>query len=149
MARLDLSSALAAMALLTGCASTSPAPAFKDVAQTAMERGGHAVRWDQNTAEDEQTSKAIDDLLAKDVTVDAVVQIALLGSPRLRSTFEELSIAQADLVQAGLLKNPIFTIRRTPLDAEHIDPNIFATVGQDLLDIITMPMRQRVAWAQL
>jgi cobalt-zinc-cadmium efflux system outer membrane protein len=98
------------LATMGGCASTSPAPAFSDVASATTQRGAHAIRWDQNTVEDEQIAKAIDDLLAKELVVDGAVQIALLGSPRLRSTFEELSISQADLVQAGLLKNPVFTI---------------------------------------
>src|SRR5687768_14335885 len=98
--------AAAATALLAGCASTSPAPAFKDVAQATIERGAHPIRWNQNTAEDDESAKAIDRLLATELTVDAAVQVAFLGNPRLRSTFEELSISQADLVQAGLLKNP-------------------------------------------
>src|SRR4051794_31126626 len=95
---------------LAACASTSPAPAFNDVAHQTLEQGGHRIRWDQNTTEDEQTTRAIDGLLARELTVDGAVQIALLGSPHLRSKFEELSIGQADLVQAGLLKNPVFTI---------------------------------------
>jgi cobalt-zinc-cadmium efflux system outer membrane protein len=132
-----------------GCASTSPAPAFQDVTQATKERGVPTVRWDQNTAEDEHASKAIEDLLARQLTVDAAVQIALLGNPRLRSTFEELSIAQADLVQAGLLKNPVFTIGSTAWDSEHIDPNLFMTIEQDFLDLITLPMRKRVAATQL
>jgi len=130
---------------LAGCASTSPAPAFKDVAETVTQQGGHRIAWDQRTAEDDQTAKAIDDLLGRDLTVDAAVQVALLGSPHLRSTFEELSIAQADLVQAGLLKNPVFTIGQTAWESEHLDPNIFGQVEQDFLDIVTMPMRKRMA----
>jgi cobalt-zinc-cadmium efflux system outer membrane protein len=136
-------------ALCMGCASTSPAPAFKDVAQLTAPRGAHPIRWDQNTVEDDETAKAIDDLLAKDLTVDAAVQVALLGSPRLRSTFEELSISQADLVQAGLLKNPVFTIGRTAWESEHISPNLFAAVEQDFLDLVTLPMRKRVAATEL
>lgn len=143
------SMAAAATALLAGCASTSPAPAFKDVAQTTMERGAHPVRWNQNTTEDAESAKAIDDLLAKDLTVDAAVQVGFLGNPRLRSTFEELSISQADLVQAGLLKNPVFSIGRTAWDGEHITPNLFAAVEQDFLDLVTMPMRKRVAATEL
>jgi cobalt-zinc-cadmium efflux system outer membrane protein len=151
MTRLVSTPAFVALAatLLTGCASTSPAPAFEAVAQTTMQRGAPAIRWDQNTAEDEQASKAIQDLLARELTVDAAVQIALLGNARLRSTFEELSIAQADLVQAGLLKNPVFTIGSTAWDSEHIDPNLFATIEQDFLDLVTLPMRKRVAATQL
>ncbi len=140
---------LALSLLAGGCASTSPSPAFKDVAHGVEQRSGHRVRWDQNTAEDGQASRAIDALLARDLTVDSAVQVALLGNPRLHSGFEELSIAQADLVQAGLLKNPVFTLGRTAWEEEHIDPNLFLAVEQDFLDIVTMPMRKRVAASQL
>ena len=139
----------AAAVFLAGCASTSPAPAFKDVSQATIERGAHPIRWDQNTAEDAQAAKAVDDLLAKELTVDSAVQVALLSSPRLRTTFEELSISQAELVQAGLLKNPVFSFGRTAWDGEHIAPNFFATVEQDFLDIVTMPMRKQVAATEL
>ena len=137
------------LSLLAGCASTSPKPAFQDVAQGVEQRSGHRVRWEQNTTEDAEVTKNIDRLLAQDLTVDAAVQVALLGNPRLRSTFEELSIGQADLVQAGLLKNPVFTVGSTAWDGEHIAPNLFASVEQDFLDIATMPMRKRVAATEL
>lgn len=139
----------AAAVLLAGCASTSPAPAFKDVSQATLERGAHPIRWNQNTAEDAEAAKAVDGLLAKEVTVDAAVQVAFLSNPRLRATFEELSISQAELVQAGLLRNPVFSIGRTAWDGEHITPNLFATIEQDFLDIVTMPMRKRVAATEL
>jgi outer membrane protein, heavy metal efflux system len=135
--------------LLAGCASTSPAPSFKDVSQATHERGAHPIRWDQNTVEDADAAKAVDDLLARELTVDTAVQIAFLVNPRLRTTFEELSISQAELVQAGLLKNPVFSIGRTAWESEHISPNLFATVEQDFLDLITMPMRKRVAATEL
>ena len=138
-----------ALALVAGCASTSPAPAFKDVSQATRERGAHPIRWDQNSAEDAEAAKAVDDLLRTELTVDAAVQVAFLANPRLRSTFEELSISQAELVQAGLLKNPVFSIGRTAWESEHISPNLFATVEQDFLDILTMPMRKRVAATEL
>lgn len=141
--------AIAAALVLAGCASTSPAPAFKDVARATRDRGAPNVRWDQNTVEDAEATKAIDAVLAKELTVDGAVQVALLASPRLRATFEELSISQADLVQAGLLKNPVFSIGITAWEQEHISPNLFATVEQDFLDILTMPMRKRVAATEL
>jgi cobalt-zinc-cadmium efflux system outer membrane protein len=140
---------LLAVTLATACASTSPAPAFKDVAHTVEERSGHRVRWDRDAAEDAEVERAIDTLLAKDITADAAVQIALLGNPHLRATFEELSIAQADLVQAGLLKNPVFSVGITAWEAEHLSPNLFAGVEQDFMDIVTMPMRKRVAATEL
>lgn len=146
----SLIAALAAtLALSAGCASTSAKPAFDEVAKTVESRSGHKVRWDQGTEEDKEAEKAIDGLLARDLTADAAVQIALLASPSLRAELEELAIAQADLVQAGLLKNPVFGVGITAWESEHINPNLFASVEQDFLDIITMPMRKRVAATQL
>jgi cobalt-zinc-cadmium efflux system outer membrane protein len=137
------------IALLAGCASTSAKPAFDDVAQSVKTRSGHTVRWDQGSEEDKEAEKAVDELLRRELTADAAVQVALLASPHVRGKLEELAIAQADLVQAGLLKNPVFSIGRTAWEAEHISPNLFATVEQDFLDIITMPMRKRVAATEL
>jgi cobalt-zinc-cadmium efflux system outer membrane protein len=137
------------LALLAGCASTSAEPAFKDVAHEVEGRSGHKLRWNQGTEQDNEAQKAVDALLARELTADAAVQIALLASPSLRAKLEELAIAQADLVQAGLLKNPVFSVGTTAWEAEHINPNLFMAVEQDFLDIVTMPLRKRVAATQL
>jgi cobalt-zinc-cadmium efflux system outer membrane protein len=137
------------LALLAGCASTSASSSFKDVAADVQTRSGHKIRWDQESAEDKEAEKAIDDLLRRPLTADAAVQVALLSNPGLRAKFEELAIAKADLVQAGLLKNPVFTIGRTAWESEHIDPNLFGSVELDFLDLVTLPMRKRVAATEL
>jgi cobalt-zinc-cadmium efflux system outer membrane protein len=144
-----LRAAIAALLFASGCASTSATPAFKDVATTVEERSGHRVRWNQGSAEDKEVARAIEGLLAKELTVDAAVQVALLGNPSLRSTFEELSVAQAELVQAGLLKNPVFGIGTTAWESEHIAPNLFFTVEQEFLDLLMLPARKRIAATQL
>ncbi|MDB4943650.1 MAG: Copper tolerance protein [Labilithrix sp.] len=141
--------ATAGFSFLAACASTSPKSAFDDVAHGVEQRSGQRVRWDRNTKEDAAATRTIDALLARELTVDGAVQVALLGNPRLRSSFEELSIGQADLVQAGLLANPVFTVGRTAWEAEHLSPNLFASVEQSFLDIVTLPLRKRVAAADL
>ncbi|MBX3233560.1 MAG: TolC family protein [Labilithrix sp.] len=142
-------SAIGAALLLVGCASTSPQTPFKDVARDVESRSGHKVHWSQAGGDDKQAEQAIDSLLDRDLTADAAVQVALLGSPALRARLEELAISQADLVQAGLLKNPVFSIGRTAWEQEHIAPNLFVTVEQDFLDLLTMPLRKRVAATEL
>lgn len=135
--------------VLAGCASTSPKDALKDVNTHVAAQTGHDLRWDRNTKEDDDARKAIDRLLAADLTVDSAVQVALLASPKIRAKLEELAIGQADLVQAGLLSNPVFMIGTTAWEKEHIDPNLFVGVEQSFLDIITLPMKKRVASAEL
>lgn len=134
---------------LAGCASTSPKPAYQEVSRTVDARTGHKLRWNQGSDDDKEAERAIDRLLAADLTADNAVKVALLSSPALQAKLEELAISQADLVQAGLLKNPSFTFGRTAWESEHIDPNLFGTIEQDFLDILTMPMRKRVAATEL
>ena len=43
------------------------------------------------------------------LTGDSAVQIALLNNRALRATLEEIGISRADLIQAGLLRNPEFS----------------------------------------
>lgn len=139
----------AALLALGGCASTAPGSAFRDVAQDVEQRSGQKIEWSQAGREEAQIEAAIDRLLRKDLTVDDAVQIALLCNPRLRATFEDLSLGQAELVQAGLLKNPTFAVGATAWEQEHISPNLFVQVEQDFLDLVTMPLRKKVAAIEL
>lgn len=139
----------AAVALLAGCASTSPKEPFKDVSRDVATRSGHTIHWNQATDDDKAAERAIDRILAGELTADGAVQVALLSNPSLQAKFEELAISQADLVQAGLLENPSFTFGRTAWEAEHIAPNLFASVEQDFLGILTLPLKKRVAATEL
>jgi cobalt-zinc-cadmium efflux system outer membrane protein len=61
----------------------------------------------------------------------------------LQATYEELGIAQADLVEAGLLKNPVFTFeRRFPGQAMEAD------LLAEFIDLLLLPVRKHVAGAQ-
>lgn len=133
----------------TACASTSPQKPFEEVRRRVAERTGKDLRWSPAAGqEDRDAERAVDRLLAEELTVDRAVQVALLANQNLKVTLEELAIGQADLVQAGLLKNPVFTFGRTAWESEHIDPNLFGSVEFDFLDVVTMPLRKRVAKAE-
>jgi len=71
-----------------------------------MARTGQNLQWIRDAATNSNVEQTVRSLLAKDLTVDAAVQIALFNNRSLQATFEEIGILQADLVQAGLLKNP-------------------------------------------
>jgi outer membrane protein, heavy metal efflux system len=141
--------AFVAALALAGCASTSPKNAFEGVSANVKQRSGHDVHWDQGTDDDKAADRALDRLLSRELNADAAVQVALVANAGLHAKLEELAIAQADLVQAGLLENPVFTIGRTAWESEHIDPNLFASVEQNFLSILTMPLKKRVAAAEL
>jgi len=128
---------------LTGCAHVDPNPAFRELANTVHLRTGKRVQWNRGSAEDAQAQAAVASLLRRPLTADSAVQVALLNNHNLQATYEELGIAQADLVEAGLLKNPVFYFeRRLPGQAAEID------LVQEFIDILLLPLRKRIAAAQ-
>jgi cobalt-zinc-cadmium efflux system outer membrane protein len=134
--------------LLAGCASTSATPGFRDVASTVSHRTGHAVRWNHATPEDKELEQAVRNLLGKPLTADGAVQVGLLRNPRLQATYEELSVAQADVVQAGLLSNPVFSADITTAERDALSPNLIGGVTQSFLDLLLIPAKHSIAASQ-
>jgi len=135
---------LLAALLLAGCASVPRDAGFSDVRQQAAERAGVDARWLRGADEDREATEAVRALLADSLTAEAAVQVALLHNRRLQATYEGLGIAQADLVQAGLLHNPVFGAHpRWPLGGG--PPDLAFSVAFDFLGILSLPMRRSVA----
>lgn len=136
---------LSAVAFASGCATVQAKRGFGDVRRSVVERLDRDVQWDQGTAEDARVRETVRGLLEKELDVNAAVQVALLNNPTLQATYEDLGVAQADLVEAGLLKNPVFSgFARIP----HSPPsqtNLEFDVAQDFISILFLPARKRIA----
>jgi cobalt-zinc-cadmium efflux system outer membrane protein len=130
---------------VVGCASVPAEAGFPDVQALAQERVGVRLHWIRGTTEDAEVEKKVRELLAGPLTVDAAVQIALLNNRALQAIYEELGIAQADLVQAGLLKNPVFNgVVRFPTGPAGITNFEFDLLGS-FLELLFLPARKQVA----
>lgn len=128
-----------------GCASVPSKAGFDDVERAVSDRAGKRVHWNRGTAADRQVSEVVASMLRKELTADEAVQIALLNNRELQATYEDLMVAQADLVEAGLLSNPVFDVQARFLDD---GTSIEAEVLQSFLEIFYLPLRKRVAAAQ-
>jgi cobalt-zinc-cadmium efflux system outer membrane protein len=136
---------LLSMAALSGCASTNADPGFRSMAASVQARTGRGLRWNRSTSEDERVAQAVRGILNKPLTADGAVQIALLRNPRVQAIYEELSLAQADVVQAGLLRNPVFSADITTAEREALDPNLIVGVTQSFLDLLLIPAKKKIA----
>ena len=103
---------LAAAAALSGCASFSPDGGFSPIERAAKERLGKDLRWARTDADQNAIAQRVAELLAQPLTVDDAVQLALLNNRGLQATFAELGITEAEVVQAGTLPNPGFSLAR-------------------------------------
>lgn len=140
--------AITATAFLVGCA-VDPNPSFRDVQGRVSSRTGKGTRWIRDGADAAAAHDATRRLLARRLTADSAAQIAVLNNRRLQAAFEELGIAQADFVQAGLLTNPQFSgLARFP-NVSPSGTDIELSVAQDLLELLLRPVKRRIAAADL
>jgi outer membrane protein TolC len=118
---------------------------YPDVRKLTADRIQHEVRWSaqDSASPDQQTRK----LLARPLTADAAVQVALLNNPGLQAAFENLGVARARLVQALRVPNP--TIDASLKFERSASPNIELHGLISISDLLFLPFRGGVAGAEL
>ncbi len=121
----------------------------EDLQATVQGRIGKRVEWRKDAAVDVEISRTVHALLRGTLTADRAVQVALLNNRELQATFEEIGIANADLIEAGLLKNPNFNVSARFPDRPPSGTNLEFGIVQDFLELFLIPLRKKVAANEL
>lgn len=129
--------AFGAALVLAGCASFSKDQGFDVVSQISKDRVGKEVRWARTDSERGVSDKRVAQLLAQPLSADDAVQVALLNNRGLQARFYDLGISEAELVQAGRLPNPHFSMTRARHEDEY---TIERALTFNVLSLITMPL---------
>jgi outer membrane protein, heavy metal efflux system len=79
----------------------SQSAGFNDVKANVGERIGLRAQWDRGSPKDEPVDEAVDKLLQSELTVAETGQIALLNNRGLQAVYEDLNLAQANVVQSA------------------------------------------------
>lgn len=125
--------------LLGGCATFSPDGGMTAISALTKARIGQPVN---RIAEgDTATAAAIDALLRKPLDADGAVKIALMNNRSLQASFAQLGVSEADVVQAGRLRNPGFSFSRL---RGGNDLEIDRSVMFDLAGLLTLPARSSI-----
>jgi cobalt-zinc-cadmium efflux system outer membrane protein len=131
--------------LIAGCAQVPKEAGFNDVKDLVGQRVDYNIHWNQQTGADLEVEKTIAELLKEELTPEASVQIALLNNPNLQALYEDLGVTQADVVEAGLLENPvIFGQARFPSKSEE-STNYEFGIAQNFLNILMQPARKKLS----
>jgi len=129
--------------------STLQGQSTDDLQSTIQQRTGKQVEWQRDVEASNQIREAIRALLRRTLSADAAVQVALLNNRELQATFEEIGIAHADLIEAGLLKNPIFAGDARFPNRSPSGTDIEMSIAQEFFDLLVISLRKKVAAAQL
>jgi outer membrane protein, heavy metal efflux system len=140
---------LAVLGLLTlaGCASVDLRAGFPEVGATVEDRAGAKIAWNPGPELDQEAAEKLRSLLQRKLTADDAVQIALLSNRDLQALYADLGVAKAELVQAGLFRNPVLDAA-VAFHLGPVRPDAQLGVAFSVLDALYVPLRKRVAAAQ-
>ena len=133
---------------LAGCAAAPADHGVSGVADTLANRLPQRVAWSGGTAADKQASAAVAALLSRPLGTEDAVQVALLRNRGLQASYAELGLAQADLVEAGLLQNPVFDASVRFPDAAHLATDLETGLTQSFLNLLLLPAKKEIAARQ-
>ncbi|MBI5936684.1 MAG: TolC family protein [Betaproteobacteria bacterium] len=131
----------AGVLLLGGCASFSPDGGLAKVDALAKERAGLSVQPIKTEQDAARVTDEVSRLLVHPLDADTAVKIALLNNRGLQASLADLGIAEADLVQAGRLRNPGFTFGRSSQGDEREFERSFLF---DIMSLLTLPKRTEI-----
>lgn len=131
-----------ASACLVACTSLDAGGDRDGVLAELRRRAGDTVP-PPSLAVDAAIDGEVTALLRRPLDDDTAVRIALLNNRSVRATYEALGVARAELVQAGLLRNPVFDG-----DARFLfdgGTELELGLAVPFLDLFWRPLRQRLA----
>jgi len=134
------------MGLAGGCASSLDAtPDFRRAEALVKQGGGGDVDWNDHWSEEFERWDG-----SSPLTSTAAVAMALRNNRELRAQVEQIAAGRADLVQAGLLPNPVIAFSlRAPIDPTGGVWLVGATVVQQFTALWLRPDKIRAADARL
>ncbi len=93
--------------ILSGCSTVSQNDVFNSMNRMSAARGAGELKWLKTPQEVQDVDKSVNDLLSQPLSEENAVRITLINNRALQQTYERIGIAQSDLVQAGLMSNPL------------------------------------------
>jgi hypothetical protein len=137
--------------VLGGCASLTPDEHLNAVQGLTKDRTGQELRWNRGESDAPVIRTTVQQVLARPLSVDDAVQIALVNNRGLQATYGDLGIADADFVAASWPRNPSFSFSHLQGGGVKEIERAFTL---DVVGLLVMPLtirleRDRLATTQL
>ncbi|MGV3573111.1 MAG: TolC family protein [Ramlibacter sp.] len=138
-----LAAAAAAALVLAGCAAPDMQAAMGEVNQLAGPvAGGVQAELQRDAAQREAASRLAGDLLARPLTMDGAVQLAVANSPAFQAALAQGWGEVAAARQRGLPGGLVFSFERL---REGADLELGRLLSVGLFDLLTLPQRRAVS----
>jgi hypothetical protein len=141
-----LSALAAATLVLAGCASVDMDQTLSDTNDSTSAFTQSKLTLSRTDAQRQASGKLSTELLAKPLSMDDAVQLALANSPAVQTLLAQSWADMAQANQTGRIANPLFTFERVTFGSEL---EIGRLLSFGLLDLLTLPQRQLISKGQV
>ena len=132
---------ISASFVLGGCATFSKDGGFGAVQENTQKYIKQELVWPKTESEKNKVSERVNELVSKRLNVEQAVQVALLNNKGLQADFYNLGISESDVVQAGRLPNPRFSMLYARNNGEY---KIEQALTFNIFSLLTMPKMQEI-----
>ena len=132
--------------LLAGCASVNIDQAVNDTNNANPSFTGGKLALSRTDQQLQAGRKLSGELLARPLSMDDAVQLALANSPAVQTLLAQSWADMAQANQNGRIANPLFTFERTTFGSE-LELGRLLSFG--LLDLLLLPQRQVISRSQV
>lgn len=133
--KITMSGVCVALAL-SGCATFSKDGGLNEVQKSTAQHIKQEVVWQKTAEAQKQAADRVNALLSECMDADDAVQIALLNNKGLQASLFELGLSEADIVQAGRLPNPRFSMLYARNNGDY---KIEQALTFNIFSLVTMP----------
>lgn len=135
------STSLFAVVLLAGCSTISQEEAFESLKQSTIAHEGKNLQWIKTPQEAANIDETVRALLSQPLTQENALRIMLINNRALQQTYENIGIAQSELVEAGLMRNPLLGY-----SIGHSNGMTKSTLSVEVafLDLLWIPLRREL-----
>ena len=135
--------ALGMATFISACATVPADRGLSDVSALTTARGGPRIQAPDQA--DAESQAIMDRLLAQQLSAQDALSIALTHNPRVRAEYSRLGIASADVLEAGRLSNPTFSVSVLRPNVAGAANQIGFGLVQSFTDMLLLPSRSRLA----
>lgn len=135
-----------AVVVMSGCASVNMDQTLADTNGTTKSFTQGKLELTRTEQQQQARSKLSSELLAKPLSMNDAVQLALANSPAVQTLLAQSWSDMTKANQAGRIANPVFTFERIRFGSE-LELGRLLSFG--LLDLLTLPQRQQIAQGQI
>ncbi|MBA4151552.1 MAG: hypothetical protein C0509_03230, partial [Acinetobacter sp.] len=140
---------LATLFVLAGCTTLPADRGLSNVNDLIQARDSSLTISPATHPVSDPTNQSVETLLAKPLTAENAQTVAFLLNPRVRLTYAQLGLNQADWVEASRLSNPVLSLSAMRSNVDSDSTKIGFGIVQNFTDILFIRSRKQLAGAEL